>query len=63
MCKKYLSAATSDRGSSSVGGGGGGGGGASLAGLSRDGAVSGLVAQFSEDDGGGMGSEWSHFIK
>ena len=65
MCKKYLSAAAaSDRGSSSIGGGGGGGGGASLAGLSRDGgAMSGLVAQFSEDDGGGMGSEWSHFIR
>ena len=61
MCKKYLSAAAaSDRGSSSIGGGGG----ASLAGLSRDGgAMSGLIAQFSEDDGGGMGSEWSHFIR
>ena len=57
MCKKYLSAAPSDRGSSSMGGGGGGG--ASSVGLSRDGGgkMSGLVAEFSEDDGGGMVSE------
>ena len=55
MCKKYLSVAASDRGSS-MGGGGGGGGGASVAGFSRDGGrISGLIAEFSEDDGGGMG--------
>ena len=56
MCKKYLSVAASDRGSSMGGGGGGGGGGASVAGFSRDGGrISGLIAEFSEDDGGGMG--------
>ena len=70
MCKKYLSATLSDKGSS-----GGGGGGASLAALSRDGGgggrptttMSGLVAEFSEDDGGGMGRsdsvKFNKFVK